>query len=251
MRRYRVLIIAIVFSTAIHFMLGPLLARWRMTQGVPDQLVAVSTSIRLEHRTKPQPHVFIKRQPSQPQRHVEPHLRALRQQIVVPRMRHYAQATPVPPVVQQQPQPEPQQHTAVERQTRQFEKAIAEAKAAEDLLRVAPATPEAPKHYSADMEGRDNPLRSGEGLLIPVKSWKEGGYNYYYVDYTVVFSDGTRDAGRVPWPIRYLPKDDPFANDYHGKIPLPAPLPGYALPQDVLPLNPTLRPYFPNLYPSG
>ncbi|MDQ6929377.1 MAG: hypothetical protein M3126_01745 [Candidatus Eremiobacteraeota bacterium] len=234
-------------------MLGPLLARWRMMQGVPDRLVAVSSSIRLEHRTRPQPHVPTRQPPvkPRPQTRAERHIRAARAQIVLPHIRPAAHGTPVPLVVKPVTQPAPREHTAIEKQTKQFEKAIAEARAAQDPLRVTPATPAARTHYRLDMQGQDNPLRTGEGLLVPVKSWKEGGYDYYYVDYSVVFSDGTRDAGRVPWPIRYLPKDDPFANNYRGKMPLPAPLPGWTLAPDLLPLNPTLRPYFPNIYPNG
>lgn len=273
-RRDQVLAIAIVLSVAIHFIIGPFFSRWHqvtlLNAGVPPDRVVMSTSIRIERRAKPEPQVRRPPTPPRPRTQVEPHRATMRKQIVTPHL-HVAQ-TPPPPhelarndahATESAPSPPPRNDSerrgssltldraSIDRAEQQFAKTIAQTRASDNPLVVPSSPPAAPKRYAINLEGTANPLRSGDGILYPIKSWKADGYDYYYVDYTMVFSDGSRDAGRVPWPIRYRPNQDPFALQYQGRFPLPPPLPGYVLPQDVLPLNPTLRPYFPNLYPNG
>lgn len=251
LRRHRVLIIAIVLSSAIHFVIGPLFSRWRaieVRQG--PEFVVTSSAIKLERHPTPQPRQKQKAERRQTQR------QEIRQQIVTPRMR--VELTPPPRelarlnpnAVEHQPLPPRAQPAENMRDEQKFEKVIAQAKIEGNPLSVSPAPAAASKRYALDFKGKDNPLQTGEGILYPRKTYKEGAETCYYVDYTMVFSDGARDEGRVPWPICYLPKVDPFINEYQH-FPLPSPRPGYVLPPSELPLNPTLRPYFPNLYPDG
>jgi hypothetical protein len=258
LNRHRVLIIAIVLSSAIHFIIGPLLSRWRaieIHQGQPAaEFVVTSSAIKLERHPTPQPRQKLKVEP-----HPQTQRQQIRQQIVTPRIR--VELTPPPRelarlnpnAVEHQPLPpkaQPVETIQTQRDEQKFEKVIAQAKTEGNPLSVSPAPAAASKRYALDFKGKDNPLQTGEGILYPRKSYKEGAETCYYVDYTMVFSDGARDEGRVPWPICYLPKADPFVNDYQH-FPLPSPRPGYVLPPSELPLNPTLRPYFPNLYPNG
>jgi hypothetical protein len=113
-----------------------------------------------------------------------------------------------------------------------------------DPLSVPSQAPAAAKNYALDMQGAPGNLLRGQGFLRPIRQWEQDGYVYYYVSYEIVFSDGTYESGNVPWPIRYLPADDPFTKPPH-QIPLPAPLPDYVLPPDTH-LGRALRPYFPN-----
>ena len=245
-RRYRILAIAIVLSIAIHFVVGPLLSRFHVMQPPENSndFVVTSTSLRIARKAVPEPH-------PRPQPHVRP------QPQVVPR-RTVAQ-TIVAPKLLSTPQPRGVQPRAVptidrvtlDRQQQQYERTIAQAKSDNNPLAVPSSTPAAYKRYTLSFAGiNSHLLHAGEGVLYPTKSWQQDGYNYYYVDYTVVFADGTHDEGHVPWPIRYRPGEDPFVLHYQH-FPLPAPLPGYVLPQSELPLNRTLRPYFPEIYPNG
>ena len=247
------MMIAIALSVAIHFGIGPLFARLHRQLDAGD-IVVTSTSLRLERRTAPEPHPAPRPLTIAPSKAV-PQKTQLQRSVVVPRRLVFApHVTPRPEATNaQRPlsgSPALSRAT-LERQERQYEKVIAQAKADNNPLAVPSSTPAAYKPYRMSFNGSDNPLRSGQGILYPVKSWKQDGYNYYYVDYTMVFADGARDQGHVPWPIRYKPNEDPFALHYRGRFPLPAPLPDYVLPESELPLNPTLRPYFPNLYPNG
>lgn len=245
-RRYRVLAIAIVLSVAIHFVVGPLLSRFHHAQPSDNSsdFVVTSTSLRISRKTVPQPHP--RPQPHvRPQPRILPH-RTIAQTIVAPKLL----TTPQPRGVQPRAVPSIDTIT-LEREQRQYEKTIAQAKADNNPLAVPSSTPAAYKRYTLSFAGiNSHLLHAGEGVLYPTKSWQQDGYDYYYVDYTVVFADGTHDEGHVPWPIRYRPGEDPFVRHYQH-FPLPAPLPGYVLPQSELPLNRTLRPYFPEIYPNG
>jgi hypothetical protein len=48
----------------------------------------------------------------------------------------------------------------------------------------------------------------------------------------VEYEDGTTETGYVPWPIRYLPKDDPFLL-HREHFPLPGPLADFTLPRNT------------------
>lgn len=123
--------------------------------------------------------------------------------------------------------------------------AISAARSANNPLRVTThQAPAAPKRYHLQFEGHITDLRSGQGVLTPIKKWFADGYNYYYVNYEVVWEDGTYESGSVPWPIRYRPEYDPFESGAPRHIPLPPPLPGWTLP-DGLHLGKVLRAYFP------
>lgn len=81
------------------------------------------------------------------------------------------------------------------------------------------------KRYGADFSSVPDTVHGGEGYLAPVKTWKDGPYTYYYLRYDVVYPDGSRESGYVPWPVRYLAKDDPFAHNVPPyRMPLPVPM---------------------------
>lgn len=113
-----------------------------------------------------------------------------------------------------------------------FEKTIARLREQNNPLISAArpaATPEAPKRYQFDFSGSVGTAPSAEGILTPEKSWRDGGYDYYYVRYWVQYADGSTETGIVPWPLRYKPSQDPFRLGLEH-FPLPAPMPDYVLP---------------------
>jgi hypothetical protein len=127
---------------------------------------------------------------------------------------------------------------------RDLEKTIAEARTANDPLRAVPKeTPAAPKHFHIQMEGRFGDLSSGEGFYFPIRGWRSGGLDYYYVSYEFTWADGTYETGSVPWPIHFDPGRDPFTNPgMGGHTPLPPPPPGFEPPSN---LGKALRSFFP------
>lgn len=157
-----------------------------------------------------------------------------------------ALAEPRPRTPSSHEQPFTQQELAA--MQRQFAQTIAQARQREDPMNVPTEPPAGQKAYKIQIQGIYGDLRRGEGILRPTRRWSQDGYDYYYVDYEVVFTDGTYDSGSVPWPIRYRPREDPFLQAPHP-FPLPSPLPGFELPPNTE-LGPALRPYFPDRYPS-
>jgi len=108
-----------------------------------------------------------------------------------------------------------------------------------------PAT--APKRYQLQLRGKLGHLRHGEGIYYPVRGWRSGGLDYYYVAYQFTYADGTIESGNVPWPIHFAPDEDPFVSTDASllqRTPLPAPPPGFVPPGD---LGKTLRAYFPSM----
>jgi hypothetical protein len=119
-----------------------------------------------------------------------------------------------------------------------FSKTLAELRRESDPLDVHDAAASATKRYRMQMIGINGDLKNGQGFYAPIKSWRADGYNYYYVSYEFTWSDGTYERGGVPWPIRFRPKEDPFANpgnDALAHVQLPPPLPGWKLPPGIKP----------------
>jgi outer membrane biosynthesis protein TonB len=114
-----------------------------------------------------------------------------------------------------------------------FNTTLAQLRKESDPLAVHSEPPSAAKRYRMQMIGIEGDLKNGQGYYMPIKSWRDGGYNYYYVRYEFSWSDGTVETGGVPWPIRFKPNEDPFANPGNEKlahIELAPPLPGWKLP---------------------
>jgi hypothetical protein len=138
----------------------------------------------------------------------------------------------------------------LEQINRDLSRTIAQARSANDPLRVPQEAAAAPKRYRIQMTGGLGPMRHGEGYYFPVQSWRNGGFDYYYVKYEFTYPDGTYESGGVPWPIRFSPGEDPFTHPEIGelhKTPLPGPPAGYVPPAD---LGKALRGFFPAQFPN-
>lgn len=233
----------LLLSLLFHFGILPLIV-WALHRATPitfsaPEIVQVtrSSALRLEQRPRPLP--------AQPRHLVTPPKQVQRTQ-----PRRVQQRQPVP----QQPPPahrelahiEPNAHrpqppklppqtnaaAGLQSQQEQFEKTIARLREQNNPVVSAArpiAHPAAPKQYKYDFSASIGTVGSGQGILEPVQSWHEDGYDYYYVRYWVEYPDGTTETGVVPWPLRYAPATDPFRLGIHH-MPLPVPLPGYTLP---------------------
>lgn len=210
-RRWRLLLWSLFVSLVLHglfvWFAGPLwLNRFTArAQTQRPEVTTISTAVRIEKRAQPERAAH----PVVPQ----PQPRTV---IVPPRITHTRAVQP--------PRTHVLTQADLDAQTRQYEKTIAQAKAANNpLAGIATATvkPHSPKRYTFNIAGEvGSPLPNG--LLVAIDSWRRGGYTYYHVHYDVEYADGEQESGDVPWPIRYAADADPFAQGIHT-MPLPGP----------------------------
>jgi hypothetical protein len=276
-RSDRIFRMALVGSLVLHLILGlavtgffgraAQLARLH-PKPKEDEVIAISSAIRIERRPKPlppqrparpraalrqpqQPQVpRVAVAPAQPEPRVQPTEPPKRRRELSRPDQRVALAQHPPAVTRVAHQPartsklSDQQLAAIETD---LAKTIAQERSRVDPLRAVPKeTPAAPKHYKIQMSGSFGTLRHGEGYYYPIRGWKEGGFDYYYVSYEFTYPDGIYEKGSVPWPIRFAPGVDPFANPNIGALhntPLPGPAAGYAPPAHM---GKALRVFFPN-----
>lgn len=238
-RAKRTLLWALVLSLLLHVAAAPLFA-WLLAvhaDFTPPkgelQPLTVTSLVRIERRERP--HV-VRPQSSEAAprsivRAAVPHLPPPVQRIPVahpqPAIAHHELAT-----FAKRAPPAPLSPQSLELQQQQFAAAIARAREAANPLNGLGSSTSVgpPKRYGANLADVSFGIEGGgEGVLTPLKTWKDGPYTYYYVRYYVRLGDGSIESGVVPWPIRYLPATDPFANNT-PHFPLPGPLPDYVAP---------------------
>lgn len=232
-------------SCVIHFggaaLLGAFARTHHLIAGDPEPVSVQTTIIALQHREAPKPspeprphrNPVVHASAAHPQTRVEPpssHAHPPRELAKI-----VAYAPPAPP------KHHPVEHvtttSSIESDERNFARTLTKLRSEnnpiESQQRMAVSAPSG-KRYAADFSSVPEASHGGEGYLAPVKSWRDGPYTYYYLRYDVVYPDGSRETGYVPWPVRYLPGQDPFgrgSGEYH--IPLPLPLPDFVLSSDT------------------
>lgn len=224
-----------------HFTAGPLLV-WLFGTRTPPQpkeriFYAASSALRIARRPKPVPPRRAHPQPKtarfQPHPTPQPVTTAVRQRHELARIDRRATVAIASPAPPRPPAVHPvTMQDSLQRDEARFQKTIARLREENNPVisaaRPVPR-PEAPRRVTYDFAGSMGSEPQAEGILTPEQRWRDGPYNYYRVRYWVQYADGTTETGRVPWPIRYLPDDDPFARHYEH-FPLPGPLPDFTLP---------------------
>jgi hypothetical protein len=117
-----------------------------------------------------------------------------------------------------------------------FSKTIADAH--EDLAaaNAAMARPvETMKHYEMHYVGIHEGMNPGDGIIRPIKHWRVGNENYYYVHYEYMYGDGRVEEDDVPWPVHYPVNDDPFARG-DKRIAIQDPPKDFTPPGDLKPI---------------
>ena len=95
---------------------------------------------------------------------------------------------------------------------------------------IDPASAESPsKAYSFDASHSSNGSAHGNGIITPMRSWRERGLDCYYARYEYTYASGASEEGTIPWPVCYDPVSDPFHEPPHP-MPFPLPQAGYELP---------------------
>jgi hypothetical protein len=217
-------------------------------------LITSSSIIHLD-KDRPVPHPNT--QPPQPVAQPVPP-RPQPPQPVQPQVRPKAQPASKPPeqpkeearIVQHaapQPRAAPQtqrQATLAEQLAQQqaaFEKQTEAMRASRNPLSVATIDPSqresSTKSYAMNISGIEHATGPGEGLLTPLQSWHDHGYNCYYGRYDWIYPDGAMEHANIPWPFCYAPAQDPIARGIR-EFPFPLPPPGYRTsPTDLAPIE--------------
>lgn len=241
-RAERFLLWAFLLSIAFHFTVIPLIA-WlfgaRFTAGAQrlqpiDTISVTSSAIRFERRPQPE-HREI--QPPAPQPLPRPVPKPQQLQRRAPPHRELARINPrasiaVPRAAARHALSFNEQ---LAQQQVQYQQTIAKLRHENNPVISAAqpvSTPAAAKRYSYDFSGSIGSPNIGEGILSPNTSWQDGDWDYYYVDYWVLYPDGTTETGKVPWPIRFPRSHDPLRLGWR-RLNLAGPLPDYVLPAET------------------
>ena len=197
--------------------------------------LVTSSSVRIEHRTVPQPHSEVAQpRPQQPQ----PEREAVRPRAEQPRPQ--ARPTEIARIVERAtPQPTLQKRSQttnlqseLQEQQQQFEREAQQLNAARAPLSIATVepgrAPSADHPYKVDLPGMES-QKTGNGVLDPIRSWRDGGLDCYYGRYTWVYAGGGTESAIIPWPFCYRPERDPIVAGVR-RIPFPLPMAGYRLP---------------------
>jgi hypothetical protein len=203
------------------------------------ELVTTSTVVRIERKTVPIP--------QQPQARPQPLQRPQQQQAEkaeqhaqpipearpteIARMMPNAPAQPTPAKTVQK---KASLSEILAQQQAAFAKEAAQISAANhapiSVATVDPnSAPAARQPFQMDISGIPGMPRHGEGIITPVRSWRDGGLDCYYARYWYEYPNGEREAGVIPWPFCFAPRLDPFLRGVHT-MPMPFPMPGFALP---------------------
>jgi len=228
------LIASIVFHTAVAAFF--VVRNHAMRPGAPEEIVSVTTRLEVTRRP-PKPRVVAQNPrpvtlaPTQPR--PKPHTVAA----AAPPHRELARIVRSARITQPPPAPVHAREAIAlsAAHTVDFEKTISRLREQNDPVAGAQHPVQAAqttKRYAFDYSQSIGSAPHGEGILTPEKSWQADGYDYYYVTYWVQYPDGTVETGVVPWPLRYLPPEDPFRLHIRH-FPLPAPLADFTLPSDT------------------
>jgi hypothetical protein len=124
----------------------------------------------------------------------------------------------------------------IERDEAGFAREVAQLNAQNDphaIPTIDPSTQESrTKSYQfavrSSLRGQDE----GNGIITPVRSWRDAGLDCYYGRYEFTYPDGATEEGNILWPFCFDPGSDPFKEPPHP-IPFPLPLAGFRLPADA------------------
>lgn len=260
-RRDRLLPAAFLFSLLVH-VLG--IAVYSIVQGrmpwIPppqkrEPLVVLSTATTIRHITVPQVSRTVGRTAHAPRYARSERVAELPQPAPTPRptprpvvptpepRRELAIIKPsAPPAPSPQPSRAPTRTTTetfaqrLEREQEAYRREIARLQQANNPLSAATLPPRPASSFRREyvnVSGIDKPdTTRGEGVVTPVRKWRENGLNCYYADYAVEFAHGGSEDGLIPWPLCYDPDHDMLALGEGALIPKEylAPMRDYTLP---------------------
>ncbi|HZV76635.1 MAG TPA: hypothetical protein VFF63_02610 [Candidatus Babeliales bacterium] len=227
-RRRRALFWSTIASAATHLIVLTLLsyavARLFVARG-EKEVVAQTTIVTIKKTVVPTP---------PPRRKATPVRQRESAPAVVPR-RELARETPVPAPAQP-PLPRPPVPSKLQRDEAGFAREVAQLNAQDDphaVPTIDPASRESStKTYAFDVPSSLRGDEHGNGIITPVRAWRDHGQDCYYGRYEYTYPDGATESGSILWPFCYDPGVDPFRQPPHT-IPFPLPLIGFRLPADA------------------
>ncbi|MEO9170135.1 MAG: hypothetical protein ABI282_07330 [Candidatus Baltobacteraceae bacterium] len=205
-----------------------------------EQYLVASTSVRIEHRTVPQPQRAPSRSVAVPSHPRATHVTmrqppAHREEI----SRTNPNATPVPRAAQK-PATLAQTLAAQEQEFARESQSIHANNNPLSIATIAPQPPATYRRSYMDLSGEDQQEHVSAVLRV-LSKFVTATMHCYYVHYDAQFSGGGTDDGNIPWPVCY-PKDNDamLPLDRVHVLPIPKPQADYVLPPGVV-LSPLLR----------
>jgi hypothetical protein len=226
-RRRRAFFWSTIASAAIHFIVLTLLFYAIARSFVPrgeKEVVAQTTLATIKKLTLPSP---------APPHHVRPARQRESAPATTPRY-EIANETQLP--APHQSRRAPTLPSRIERDETGFAREVAQLNEQNDphaIPTIDPASRESlSKTYSFNLPSSLRGEEHGDGIITPIRSWRDGGRNCYYGHYEFTYPDGATEAGDILWPFCFDPAADPFREPPHP-IPFPLPLIGFKLPPNA------------------
>ncbi len=262
-RRDSLLFWAVALSVLIHALGFVLygafrgyLPAWLHPPNRPAQIIMLSSSTRIEHRSVPeraQPrHRGVRApqsaRPVAPRPQVRP-----RRQVAAAAPAYHELAQPAPSAT---PMPQPQRSAAPAAQTfaqrlareqAAFTREVAQLRRQDNPLSIATIPPRPASAYRrayVNTSGINGKQISAVDVVTPIRNWIGDGLDCYYVHYDVQFSTGAAESGEMPWPLCFSPQHNALSPTLPvgSEIPTQDLLPraDYVLPSGTY-LSPFLR----------
>lgn len=225
-RRRRAIVLSTIVSATLHVAVLSLLfyalARIVMSSEGSGEQVSERTAISIEARAKPTP---------APRRHVQ---RKPVRAAPPPAPAYHELAKEAPNAPAQAPQrPRRVVISSIQRDQTAFANEVAQLNRRNDphaIPTIDPASAEsASKSYAFDASRSGGGGDHGNGVITPVRGWRQGGLDCYYARYTYTYPSGASEEGTIVWPVCFDPASDPFHEPPHP-MPFPLPQAGYTLP---------------------
>lgn len=215
-----------IASAALHVVLLSLLfyafARIVMTPQGSGERISEKTAISIDAPIKPKP-VPRRHELRKPVHLPPPPLPALHELA-----KETVDASPQPPE-----RPRKIVVSSIQRDRTAFANEVAQLNRSNDphaIPTIDPASAEAAsKSYSFDAGRSSEGTDHGNGVITPIRGWRQDGLDCYYARYNFTYPSGATEEGTIVWPVCFDPTSDPFHQPPHP-MPFPLPLAGYTLP---------------------
>lgn len=226
---------ALTLSLLLHALLLPALlwvakahVPWLRTRTQP-RIFVVSSSTRIEHRT-------VAQRPRPPHRNARA-ARAARPVPPRPQRRPQQEVAVAPPARREltqptpsaSPMPQPRRSAGPQTLTQQlareqamYQREVAQLRERDNPLSVATIPPRPASAYRReylDISGINSRTVRDEGIVTPMRRWREGDLHCYYARYSIAFGNGGSESGYIPWPLCYPPDHDVLSLPTGDRVP--------------------------------
>jgi hypothetical protein len=229
-RRRRALFWSTIASTLLHAVIISLLLLLAVRIFVPQgtkETVTEQSLVTIQKEQHPTPSPQHRARPVRQRK--APRAQTPRYELAKTVTRPATPQPPRPPVIHSTP-------SSLARDQAGFAKEVAQLNRQNDPHSIPTIDPAArassSKTYQFALPSTSHGSEHGNGIITPVRSWRDGSQDCYYGKYEYTYANGSMEDGSIVWPFCYDADEDPFKEPPHP-IPFPMPLPGFKLPADA------------------